>query len=347
MPFLRLRRRCCSPIPLLQASGRPRPVGRPAPAPVRHRSRRPACTGCSPAPRVGAGRHGRWSSLGARLAGRRPVPAPAADHHRHRPRHLRQQPAPAARPRPAATTSSPSSADTLDDLFARLEASFDVAAALRRQRLPRAAHPADRRAGPAAGGPRRPGRRPPRRCARPARRCSRSGGQQERLIDALLTLASSEQGVEQREPFDLADGRRRRASPRRPRRSAAASRVDAALAPGAGRRRPAAWSRAWSPTWSTTPCATTSPAAGSRSRRGRRTAGPRLTVRNSGPVIPPDEVDRLFQPFQRLGAPALGHADGHGSAWPSCGPSPPPTARRSTPRPGPRAASTSRCASRP
>ena len=25
-------------------------------------------------------------------------------------------------------------------------------------------------------------------------------------------------------------------------------------------------------------------------------------MRNSGPVIPPGEVDRLFQPFQRLGA---------------------------------------------
>ena len=31
------------------------------------------------------------------------------------------------------------------------------------------------------------------------------GEQQERLIDALLTLASSEQGVERPEPFDLAD----------------------------------------------------------------------------------------------------------------------------------------------
>jgi signal transduction histidine kinase len=31
------------------------------------------------------------------------------------------------------------------------------------------------------------------------------GEQQERLIEALLTLATSEQGIEQREPFDLAD----------------------------------------------------------------------------------------------------------------------------------------------
>ena len=27
-----------------------------------------------------------------------------------------------------------------------------------------------------------------------------------------------------------------------------------------------------------------------------------MSVSNTGPVIPPDEVERLFQPFQRLGA---------------------------------------------
>ena len=46
--------------------------------------------------------------------------------------------------------------ETLDDLFARLEASFAVAAALRRQRLTRAAHPAHRGTDPAPGRARRP-----------------------------------------------------------------------------------------------------------------------------------------------------------------------------------------------
>ncbi|WP_281179677.1 sensor histidine kinase [Actinoplanes subtropicus] len=37
-----------------------------------------------------------------------------------------------------------------------------------------------------------------------------------------------------------------------------------------------------------------------------------VNVRNTGPVVPPDEVERLFQPFQRLGNPRVRRADGHG-----------------------------------
>jgi signal transduction histidine kinase len=37
-----------------------------------------------------------------------------------------------------------------------------------------------------------------------------------------------------------------------------------------------------------------------------------VTVGNTGPLIPPEEVDRLFQPFQRLGTERIRHADGHG-----------------------------------
>jgi signal transduction histidine kinase len=44
------------------------------------------------------------------------------------------------------------------------------------------------------------------------------------------------------------------------------------------------------------------------------TAGERavLRVSNSGPVIPPAEIDRLFQPFQRLGDERVRRRDGHG-----------------------------------
>jgi signal transduction histidine kinase len=37
-----------------------------------------------------------------------------------------------------------------------------------------------------------------------------------------------------------------------------------------------------------------------------------LAISNTGAVIPPGEVDRLFQPFQRLGAERVGHASGNG-----------------------------------
>jgi signal transduction histidine kinase len=37
-----------------------------------------------------------------------------------------------------------------------------------------------------------------------------------------------------------------------------------------------------------------------------------LSVVNSGPTIPPAEVKRLLQPFQRLGAARTGHTNGHG-----------------------------------
>ena len=33
---------------------------------------------------------------------------------------------------------------------------------------------------------------------------------------------------------------------------------------------------------------------------------------NSGPIVPTAEVERLFQPFQRLGHDRTGSGDGHG-----------------------------------
>jgi signal transduction histidine kinase len=37
-----------------------------------------------------------------------------------------------------------------------------------------------------------------------------------------------------------------------------------------------------------------------------------LSVTNTGPAIPPGEVDRLFQPFQRLDRRRANYRDGHG-----------------------------------
>jgi signal transduction histidine kinase len=37
-----------------------------------------------------------------------------------------------------------------------------------------------------------------------------------------------------------------------------------------------------------------------------------LTVSNTGPLVPEDQAERLFQPFQRLGGERATHPDGHG-----------------------------------
>ena len=61
---------------------------------------------------------------------------------------------------------------------------------------------------------------------------------------------------------------------------------------------------------------------------GRRDGRPFLAVTNTGPVIPPDQLGRLFQPFQRLdpGPRVRGARAGWGSGWPSSARSRPRTA---------------------
>jgi signal transduction histidine kinase len=130
------------------------------------------------------------------------------------------------------------------------------------------------------------------------------GRAQERLIDALLTLATSERGLEHREPVDLAAiagevARSRAATALGPADTTGDPRlveilvsnlVDNAVrynVPG-GRVD-----------------VTTSAADGQAL----------LRVSNTGPVVPPGEVERLFEPFQRLGGQRLGGerlAGGHG-----------------------------------
>jgi hypothetical protein len=37
-----------------------------------------------------------------------------------------------------------------------------------------------------------------------------------------------------------------------------------------------------------------------------------ITVANSGPIVPPSEIDRLFEPFQRLEGSRTANGDGTG-----------------------------------
>ena len=135
------------------------------------------------------------------------------------------------------------------------------------------------------------------------------GDQQERLIEALLTLASSERGVEQWEPFDLAavtrkviDDRRLEAEGLRVRATLAAASVTgdpglaeimvANLVDNAIRH---------------------NVPGGQVEIRTTVTDGRALIgVSNTGPLVPPDELERLFQPFQRLGRERLSAHTGNG-----------------------------------
>ncbi|MCC5579589.1 HAMP domain-containing protein [Microtetraspora sp. AC03309] len=138
-----------------------------------------------------------------------------------------------------------------------------------------------------------------------------AGAQQERLIEALLTLSRGQAGIEARHAFDLArlgedvvDARRAEA-----RRRGVAIRQSFGAAPAAGHR-PLA-ERLVANLVDNALCHNTSPGwveVETRTADGHAV----LTISNSGPLVPPDAVERLFQPFQRLGTARTEHPDGLG-----------------------------------
>jgi signal transduction histidine kinase len=137
------------------------------------------------------------------------------------------------------------------------------------------------------------------------------GAVQERLIESLLTLASSEQGLDRWEPFDLGAITAEAILVRRADAERRDIRLGAALAeaPSAGDPR-----LVESLVANLIDNAIRHNVAGGRvdvttSRSGD---GGCITVRNTGPVIPPGEVDRLFMAFQRLHPGRIQHPDGHG-----------------------------------
>ena len=138
-----------------------------------------------------------------------------------------------------------------------------------------------------------------------------SGEQQEQLIEALLTLATSARGLEQHEPFDLSEITADVLLGPTPRSTSSGS-TSRPPSPPHPRSATHVWPNASSPTSSTTPSATTSPAVTSTSRREPKPRQAVLTITNSGPIIPQDDIDRLFQPFQRLDRGRANHHDGHG-----------------------------------
>jgi signal transduction histidine kinase len=192
--------------------------------------------------------------------------------------------------------------DTLDDLLARLEASFDaqrrfVANASHELRTPLTVERTLLQV--ALADPKVSAEKLRATCEE----LLASGRDHERLIEALLTLASSERGLEHREQVELAEvagqeldraGLQIERSGLRPAPTtgdrALLERLIANLVDNAVRH---------------------NDDRGEIMVRTHSEAGrSRLTVTNTGPIVPAADVDRLFEPFERL-EDGRAAADGH------------------------------------
>jgi signal transduction histidine kinase len=134
------------------------------------------------------------------------------------------------------------------------------------------------------------------------------GEEQEHLISALLTLAHGQRGVDRWEPVDLADV------------AAAAVRARGAIISDRGLRLHTALAPApvtGDPHLVGSLVANLVDNAVRHNLTGgtvdvTTTAPGRVAVSNTGAVIRPDQLARLFEPFQRHGADRTRHTGGHG-----------------------------------
>ena len=130
------------------------------------------------------------------------------------------------------------------------------------------------------------------------------GRQQEHLIDALLTLANGHQGIDHWAPFDLADLTGKVVLDHQH----PGLRIDSSLTPVTVVGDPAL---AESLITNLVTNAVRHNVPGGTVEIATTAAG-RLTVSNTGAPIPPAEIDRLKQPFQRLGTDRTDQTEGHG-----------------------------------
>jgi signal transduction histidine kinase len=126
-----------------------------------------------------------------------------------------------------------------------------------------------------------------------------AGEQQERLIAALLTLARGERGLDRFEPADLAAIAGGVLAARRDDADAAQLSLVARIGPATAFGDPGLAERLVA---NLVDNAIRYNAAGGQVEigTGTRAGRPYLAVANTGPVIPPDQLGRLFRPFQRM-----------------------------------------------
>ena len=137
------------------------------------------------------------------------------------------------------------------------------------------------------------------------------GGNQERLIDDLLTLAQSEAGIELRERFDLSAVARAAVRARLDEARAHDVRLAASCvsAPVYGDRRLVGILVGNLVDNAIRHNVNGGQATVRTSQSGR---GSTVAVSNSGPVVDEEDVEHLCEPFMRSGSARRVHADGHG-----------------------------------
>jgi signal transduction histidine kinase len=135
--------------------------------------------------------------------------------------------------------------------------------------------------------------------------------QQERLIDALLTLARGQAGLDQWEPFDLAAVTDEVLLARHAQVQHRTLHVDTMLEPTPTLGDPRLAERL-AGNLVDNAIRHNLPGGWVQIQTSSRAGRAELSVANSGPAVPPAEIDRLLRPFQRLGADRTGHREGHG-----------------------------------
>jgi signal transduction histidine kinase len=138
-----------------------------------------------------------------------------------------------------------------------------------------------------------------------------SGIHQERILEALLTLATSEGGISHREPADLSEAAATSLHTTGPEAARLQVRVEPSLHPAPVLGDPSLIERLvvnlldnavrHNTTGGTIQLSTSQ-------QDGRAV----ISVTNTGPLIPPEEIARLLRPFERLATPRASNGNGHG-----------------------------------
>ncbi len=138
-----------------------------------------------------------------------------------------------------------------------------------------------------------------------------SGAEQQQLIEALLTLAQGQAGLDRRELFDLADVTRQVLAAHQADADSLNLTVHAALAPAPARGNPHLAERLAA---NLVANALQHNVPGGRLDVRSMTVGSGavLSVSNTGRPVPAAALTRLFQPFQRLSADRTNHSQGLG-----------------------------------